>query len=115
MAYQHLEAARALTLPSREAMLQRAQSVQQFWDGNQELLANAWKEWEAADQVDGNSLNSSLLDARLRQVLTLHGKTHLKSWMLNRYGSKLRPVCIPVNSSIQNGLKTAMHRFSPQL
>jgi hypothetical protein len=69
MAYQHLEAARALTLPSREAMLQRAQSVQQFWSGNQELLANAWNEWEAAEQVDGKSLNCSLLDAHLRKAV----------------------------------------------
>ena len=41
-----LQRARDLTLPSREAMLQRSPSVQQFWDSNKLLLQDAWKEWE---------------------------------------------------------------------
>ena len=69
MSHHHLNTARALTLPSREAMLHRAPSVQQFWNRHRELLSNAWKEWEVSEQIDANSLSSELLDSRLRQAV----------------------------------------------
>lgn len=58
--------ARNLTLPSREAMLQRAPSVQQFWTKNKELLTHAWQQWEESENTDHDLLNSSLLDDDLR-------------------------------------------------
>ncbi|MFI3275203.1 2OG-Fe(II) oxygenase [Vibrio sp.] len=64
-----LERARAIDLPTREAMLQRAPSVQQFWDNNKSLFSEAWKEWEVS--AEGSQLNfyDSLLDARLRDAV----------------------------------------------
>lgn len=69
MSSNHLNTARALTLPSREAMLHRAPSVQAFWHSHRELLRQAWQEWEASEQIDANLLNSTLLDPRLRQAV----------------------------------------------
>ncbi|MDV7106347.1 2OG-Fe(II) oxygenase [Vibrio sp. TH_r3] len=66
-----LEAARHLTFPTREAMLSRAPSVQQFWDKNQQLLENAWREWEENERAEVNDfeLDSSLLDPSLRNAI----------------------------------------------
>jgi len=58
--------ARNLTLPSREAMLRRAPSVQQFWIKNKALLTHAWQQWEESESTDRDILNSSLLDNDLR-------------------------------------------------
>lgn len=66
-----LERVRALSLPSREAMLRRDSSVQQFWSVNKPLLCDAWKEWEASE---GDALfkpNESLLDSALIKAVTL--------------------------------------------
>ena len=67
-AISQLERARALTLPSREAMLMRAPSVQQFWDENRDLLRDAWAEWEA-NETSLFTPDNSLLDARLRTAV----------------------------------------------
>ena len=47
MSLSALEYARALDLPSRDAVQRRDQSVQQFWLSNRHVLADAWREWEA--------------------------------------------------------------------
>lgn len=64
-----LERARALTLPSREAVLQREPSVYKFWDSNQELLTEAWAEWEVANKDNQVAPNTDLLDSRLREAV----------------------------------------------
>lgn len=69
MSINSLQQARELELPSREAMLHRAPSVQRFWHQHSQLLSDAWKEWENADQSNLTPLGSWLLDARLRNAV----------------------------------------------
>ncbi|WP_086932552.1 2OG-Fe(II) oxygenase [Agarilytica rhodophyticola] len=64
-----LQRARALTFPSREEMLHRAPSVQQFWDNNKDLLRNAWSEWEESKKNNLFKPNDSLIDASLREAV----------------------------------------------
>lgn len=64
-----LSTARTIERPSREAMLQRAPSVQQFWQQNQNLLEDAWKQWEASEGDQIKTLDSSLFDATLRTAV----------------------------------------------
>jgi hypothetical protein len=59
-----------LPLPSREAMLQREPSVQQFWDENKILLRDAWKEWEADTQEQLVLPDETLLNADLRHAIS---------------------------------------------
>ncbi|MBB1350172.1 MULTISPECIES: 2OG-Fe(II) oxygenase family protein [unclassified Pseudoalteromonas] len=65
-----LQLARALDLPSRTAMLNREHSVQQFWYNNDDLITEAWKEWEASE-IDASTftLDDSLLDKNLREAV----------------------------------------------
>ena len=65
-----LQHARALDLPSREDMLERAPSVQAFWDTNRSLLSDAWKEWEQTSKDTLVTPDDSLLDSRLRKAVT---------------------------------------------
>ncbi|GAA0404725.1 hypothetical protein GCM10009133_11690 [Cocleimonas flava] len=69
MSLNQLQYARDLDLPSREAMLQRAPSVQQFWDNNTDVLSNAWKEWEDNNTDNLFTLDSSLIDKNLREAV----------------------------------------------
>ncbi|MCV2402499.1 2OG-Fe(II) oxygenase [Marinomonas sp. C2222] len=62
--------AQNLVLPSREEMLQRAPSVQHFWDSNRNLLADAWQEWEAIPSNQLNIESDLLLDEKLRAAVT---------------------------------------------
>lgn len=62
-----LQQARALQLPPREAMLQRAVSVQAFWDNNRKLLEQAWTQWES--DADVLVPDETLLDSHLRQAI----------------------------------------------
>ncbi|MEM5496597.1 2OG-Fe(II) oxygenase [Paraglaciecola mesophila] len=64
-----LNQARNLDLPSREAMLHRAPSVQQFWTNHYDLLSDAWKGWEVSNSDTLATLDSSLLDKRLRDAV----------------------------------------------
>jgi len=66
-----LSMARSVERPTREAMLQRAPSVQQFWLQNRELFTDAWKQWEASESDGQNNLDSSLYDASLRSAVEL--------------------------------------------
>lgn len=61
-----LDRARKVERPSREAMLQRAHSVHQFWGQNKNLFQDAWKEWET---VDTPRLDSNLYDPHLRTAV----------------------------------------------
>ena len=58
-----LQLARALELPTRQAMLYREPAVQNFWINNTDLIANAWSEWEATS-IDSSTftLDDTLLD-----------------------------------------------------
>lgn len=69
MSVNQLQQAQSLTLPSREAMLQRAPSVQRFWDDNQALLIDAWKEWEQNNQSQLPVLAESLIAPELRAAV----------------------------------------------
>ena len=66
-----LQLARALNLPTRQAMLNREHSVQQFWSNNNELITNAWSEWELSElNQSAFTLDDSLLDKNLREAIT---------------------------------------------
>ncbi len=60
---------RALTPPSREAMLKRDLSVSQFWDDHRKLLEDAWAEWEIENKDNLLVPDETLLDPRLRQAI----------------------------------------------
>jgi hypothetical protein len=65
----HLDLARGLDRPEREAMLRRDPSVAQFWADNRQLLVDAWADWEAAEGPSSSLLNSSLIDPALRTAV----------------------------------------------
>ncbi|WP_394182621.1 2OG-Fe(II) oxygenase [Marinomonas posidonica] len=69
MASNPLAHARALTLPSRESMLQRAPSAKHFWDSNSQLLSAAWKAWEDQEEAPSITLGTYLLDVKLRAAV----------------------------------------------
>ena len=69
MTVSQLETARALPLPTREAMLQREPSVQHFWLQNRQLLVDAWQEWEAAEGLILVDFGDSLMDDKLRHAV----------------------------------------------
>lgn len=54
-----LLAARTVERPTREAMLERSPSVQQFWMQNQNLFEDAWKQWESSENKQVNNLDNS--------------------------------------------------------
>lgn len=69
MSNDSLLAARTVERPTREEMLQRAPSVQQFWLQNQGLFEDAWKQWEESENEQLEELDSSLFDTRLRNAV----------------------------------------------
>ncbi|MEO9893247.1 2OG-Fe(II) oxygenase [Aurantibacter sp.] len=60
---------RAITPPSREAMLNREASVTQFWNNNRKSLEEAWAEWEMENKNELLIPDETLLDPRLRQAV----------------------------------------------
>ncbi|MBB1281914.1 2OG-Fe(II) oxygenase family protein [Pseudoalteromonas sp. SR41-1] len=65
-----LQLARALELPTRQAMLYREPAVQNFWINNTDLIANAWSEW-VATSIDSSTftLDDTLLDKNIREAV----------------------------------------------
>jgi len=63
-----ISTARALELPTRDAMLNRDPSVSKFWLQNRDLLSDAWQEWEGL-QNELIKPDDSLLDSRLRNAV----------------------------------------------
>jgi len=61
--------ARALEYPSRDAILARDPSVQEFWSTNNNLLVNAWKEWDEENKNSMSSRAEDLLDSSLRNAI----------------------------------------------
>lgn len=66
-----LAVARAIERPTREEILQRAPSVQQFWLQNRDVFNDAWKQWEASESDELIRLDSSLYDSKLRTAVEL--------------------------------------------
>ena len=65
-----LQLARALELPTRQAMLYREPAVQNFWINNSDLIKNAWSEWEATSTDSSTfTLDDTLLDKNLREAV----------------------------------------------
>ncbi len=64
-----LEQARELTLPSRKEMLERAPTVDRFWQNNSGLLQNAWQHWEASRDEKLPNLDEVLIDKSLREAI----------------------------------------------
>lgn len=60
-----LALARGIERPTRDAMLQRAPSVQHFWSANRDLFQDAWAEW---DQQEPGVLDN-LYDPQLRKAV----------------------------------------------
>lgn len=69
MTRNQLQRARVLGLPDREAMLRRDPSVQRFWSENQNLLAQAWVEWDQDHATTAAGLDHSLFDPKLRNAV----------------------------------------------
>ncbi len=64
----HLERARSLELPSRDAMLRRDRSVQVFWADHRQLLVDAWAEWDSG-RTTTVALDDSLIHPPLRDAV----------------------------------------------
>lgn len=64
-----LTKARAIDRPTRDAMLQRLPSVNEFWLNNRLLFEDAWKQWETSESDKLNKLDSSLYDSKLRTAV----------------------------------------------
>jgi len=64
-----LAQARALTIPSRQAILKRNTDVSQFWNSNRKLLEDAWVEWEIENNADLPLLDETFLDPYLRKAI----------------------------------------------
>ena len=66
-----LAQARALQVPSRDAVLRRDMSVYDFWNTNEALLEDAWKEWQETDPVAKTlpPLDASLIHPTVRQAV----------------------------------------------
>ena len=61
-----LDAARAIKMPSREALLRREHSAQRFWRDHRALLESAWAEWDStlsAERLDTQLFAPALRDA----------------------------------------------------
>ncbi len=70
-----LSEARAIPRPTREAMLQRAPAVSQFWLQNRALFEDAWKQWETNESDLSKQLDDSLYDTNLRNAVELAWET----------------------------------------
>jgi len=83
-----LQLARALERPTRQAMLYRKPTVQDFWNKNANLITKAWKEWEHSE-IDSSlfTLDNSLIDKNLREAVQQAwqnpSKEHLVKALLN--------------------------------
>lgn len=86
-----LQQARSLLLPKRQAMLDRAPSVQQFWETNKGLLSNAWKEWENSETSGLLPLGSALLDSRLREAVEEAWKDPSKELAVHKLWQQVTP------------------------
>ena len=64
-----LQQARDVERPTREEMLQRDFSAQQFWSQNKDLFQDAWAEWEAEAGDRTPALDASLYDPQLRAAV----------------------------------------------
>jgi hypothetical protein len=86
-----LQRARSLDLPSREAMLNRAPSVQQFWDNNQQLLNDAWSEWDKNETANLITPDTSLLDSKLRNAVEQAWKDPTKELIVKELMQEVSP------------------------
>ena len=78
-----LSKSRNLTLPTRQAMLQRHPSVLRFWTDNQKLFEDAWIEWEQGGGHHGIILDRTLYSPALREAIE-------RSWQNPEQESSLR-------------------------
>lgn len=69
MSINALERARTVARPTREAMLERHPSVHAFWDNNEAVFVDAWKEWETALGDENILLDRSLYAPKLREAI----------------------------------------------
>lgn len=64
-----LSTARKIERPTRDAMLQRLPSVNEFWIENRNLFEDAWQQWETSESDKLQPLDSSLYDAKLHAAV----------------------------------------------
>ena len=69
MTLSSLQQARSIARPSREQMLNREFSVQQFWNQNRDLFERAWSEWQTENEAKLPQLDSSIFDPKLRAAV----------------------------------------------
>lgn len=58
--------ARTVLRPTRDETLQRAPSVNRFWNDNESVFEEAWRAWEEQGGLGGVTLDRSLYDPELR-------------------------------------------------
>jgi hypothetical protein len=64
-----VEQARQLPVPTYEQTLRRDNYCYQFWSKNENLLVDAWKEWEKNEGNSLPALDDSLIDPKLRKAI----------------------------------------------
>ncbi|MEL7219434.1 MAG: 2OG-Fe(II) oxygenase [Pseudomonadota bacterium] len=64
-----LTKARTVLRPTRDEMLQRAPSVNRFWNDNETVFRDAWVEWEKSGGAGGINLDRTLYAPELRNAV----------------------------------------------
>lgn len=64
-----LTKARTVLRPTRDEVLQRAPSVNRFWNENESTFKRAWIDWETQGGLDGLTLDRSLYASELRRAV----------------------------------------------
>lgn len=91
--YSALAKAKALVLPTRQEMLDRAPSVQRFWLDNRNLLEQAWLQWESDNTSSLPSLTDTVLDKSLKEAVE-------QAWLVPRSESAVRDLWHEVSPGV---------------
>ena len=82
-----LNKARAVSRPTRQAMLQRDPSVHHFWNENEKIFEQAWMEWEMAGGDNNITLDKTLYSPKLRRAIEQSWKDPTKEMSCLLYTS----------------------------
>lgn len=69
MPFDHLQRARKVSRPSRQDMLMRAPSAQQFWLDNDKLFRDAWSQWDQDAPELNILIDETIFAAPLRSAI----------------------------------------------
>lgn len=85
-----LQRARSVALPTREEILRRDPSVQDFWSKNNNLFKDAWNEWDQSQNIKLNPL-ASLLDEKLNESVLSSWQTPSNESIVKRLLKEISP------------------------